>query len=139
MGLKKLTQRALLLVVAAMLALSGIDGGSIYLTRLQLPDDVEAAGYAATEVSVKGQVNRQTAVAAWRAAEDEAQTQGFAVEAKDFTIYPDGRVTLTGTKNAPTLLLHRVHALRHLLRVTDTETVTALPYASAPQLNRRTR
>jgi hypothetical protein len=130
---------ALVLVVAAVVVLSAIDGGSVYLTQLQLPDDVESAGYAATEVSTKGQTNRQTAVAAWRAAEDEAEGKGIAIRSRGFTIYPDGRVTLTGTKKAPTLLLHRVHALRHLLRVTDTETVTALPYSSAPRLNRRTR
>ena len=139
MGLRKLVQRTLLLVVAAVVVLSALDGGSVFLTRLALPDDVESAGYAATEVSTKGQTDRQTAFAAWQAAENEAKAKGFAIKAEDFTIYPGGRVTLTGTKKAPTLLLHRVHALRHLLRVTDTETVTALPYSSAPRPIRRTR
>lgn len=134
-----LVRRAVFAVLAGAIVLGALDGGSVALTRLQLPEDIKQAGYAATEVSGRNQTNRQTAVAAWKAADKDAGEHGVAIESKDFTIYPDGRVTLTGTKTAPTLLLHRVAALEHLTRVTSTETVKALPYASAPQLPRRNR
>ncbi len=49
---------------------------------------------------------------------------------KGFTIYPDGRVTLTGTKTAPTILLHRLSFLSHFAEVSTTVTVEPLPYTS---------
>ena len=49
---------------------------------------------------------------------------------KGFAIYPDGRVTLTGTKTAPTILLHRLSFLRHFAEVSTTVTVEPLPYTS---------
>ncbi len=55
---------------------------------------------------------------------------------KDFTIYPDGRVTLTGVKTAPTLLLDRVSVLKHFTQVSTTVTVTALPYADSAETRR---
>ena len=47
---------------------------------------------------------------------------------KDFTIYPDGSVTLTGTKTAPTLLMQHVAVFDHLTHVSTTVTVEPLPY-----------
>ena len=132
-------RRAVLLVVAVVIVLSALDGGSVALTQMQLPDHVKTAGYAAAEVSGSGPTDRQTAVAAWRAAEQAAEKNGFTVRPRNFTIYPDGRVQLTGTREAPTLLLHRLHALQHWARVTSTQTVKALPYTSSPLLPRRTR
>ncbi len=137
--IRRLVQRALLVVVGAVIVLGALDSGSVALTQMQLPERVRTAGHAATEVSAQGKVNRQTAVSAWKAAERSAEQQGFTISTTDFTIYPDGRVSLTGTRAAPTLLLHRVDALRHLARVSDTETVKPLPYSSAPQPTRRTR
>jgi hypothetical protein len=133
----RIAKRAVLLLVAAVIVLGALDGGSVALTQLQLPDDVKTAGYAAAQVS--GPTDRQTAVAAWKAAEQAAELKGFTVPSRNFTIYPDGRVQLTGSREAPTFLLHRVRALQHLALVTSTQTVKALPYSSSPQLLRRTR
>jgi hypothetical protein len=132
-------KRAMFLVVAAVIVLAALDGGSVALTRLELPDNVKTAGYAAAHVSNAGPTDRQTALAAWRAAEQSAEKDGFRVRPKNFTIYPDGRVQLTGTRVAQTLLLHHLHALEYLARVTSTQTVKALPFTSSPQLPRRTR
>jgi hypothetical protein len=137
--LRFVAKRAVLLVVGVAFVLGALDGGSVALTRLQLPDDVKTAGYAAAEVSSPGPTDRQTAVAAWKAAEQAAEKNGFTVPSHDFTIYPDGRVQLTGSREAPTFLLHRVRALQHLALVTSTQTVKALPFTSSPQLLRRTR
>ena len=51
------------------------------------------------------------------------------IRAKNFTIYKDGRVTLTGVQTAPTLLLEHIGALQHFTTVKATDTVTALPYS----------
>ena len=47
---------------------------------------------------------------------------------KNFEIYPDGSVTLTGTKTAPTLLLKHLSVFAHWARVSNTLTVAPLPY-----------
>lgn len=105
------------------------DGASVVLTEMSVSDDVLAAGHAAAEVAKHGPADRQTAAAAHQAAQDRAEIQGLTVQTKDFTIYPDGRVTLTAGKTAPTLLLHRISALSHLADVRATVTVTALPFS----------
>jgi len=114
-------------VVAAGLAL--VDVGSVALTKMTVPDDVRAAGHAAAEVAKNAPPNRQTVTAAHQAAQDSAKLHGITVHTKDFTIYPDGRVTLTAGKTAPTLLLDRVPQLAHLADVTTTTTVEPLPFS----------
>jgi len=119
----------MMLAFAVGFALAVVDGGSVVLTRLTVPDDVQAAGHAAAEVAKNGPANRQTAAAAHRAAQDTAKPHGIIVHTKDFTIYADGRVTLTAGKTAPTLLLERVPQLAHLADVTTTTTVEPLPFS----------
>ena len=118
-----------MLVFAVGFALAVVDGGSVVLTKMSVPDDVQAAGHAAAEVAKNGPANRQTAAAAHLAAQDSAKLHGITVHTKDFTIYPDGRVTLTAGKTAPTLLLERVPQLAHLADVTTTTTVEPLPFS----------
>ena len=129
-----ISRRGLGLLVAVAIALLAVDAGSVMLTKLSAPDDVKTAGYAAAEVAVKSQSKtRLTAIAALRAAQDDAVSHGITVSDKDFTIYPDGRVTLTGVKTAPTLLLDRVSVLKHFTQVSTTVTVTALPYSGSAE------
>lgn len=116
------------LVVAAGFVLGAVDGGSVVLTRLAVPDDVRAAGQAAAG-AVEGQpTNRQTAAVAYEVASDQARPHGLTVSRNGFTLYPDGRVQLTASRTAPTLLLDRVPALQHFAEASVTETVAALPY-----------
>ena len=62
------------------------------------------------------------------AAQQDALAHGITVVSKGFTIYPDGSVTLTGTKTAPTLLMQHVALLSRLTHVSTTLTVEPLPY-----------
>ena len=88
------------------------------------------AGYKAAEVAKTGPAVRQVAHNALATARQDADTHDIKVPSKGFTIYPDGRVTLTGTKTAPTILLHRLSFLSHFAEVSTTVTVEPLPYTS---------
>jgi hypothetical protein len=119
------------LVLLALLApatFGGIDAGSVALTRMALADDAREAGHTATELVGHATPTQPLADAALLAAREEARAHGVIVRRKGFTIYPDGRVTLTAAKEAPTLLLGRVGALRHFTEVRTTVTVEPLPY-----------
>ena len=117
------------LAVAGSLLGGTIDAGSVMLTRLAVPDDVRTAGHAAAAAAENKPANRQTAQLAFAAAQAEARGYGIVVSVKDFTLFPDGRVTLTAGRTAPTLLLDRIEPLRHYTEVTATETVSALPFS----------
>jgi hypothetical protein len=117
------------LVTATVVVLGAVDAGSIALTKASVPDDVRRAGQVAAS-AVKGQpATRQTARLAFDAAQTEARKHGIVVSTEDFTLYPDGRVTLTAGKTAPTLLLHRVEMLSGYADVHSTVTVEPSPYS----------
>jgi hypothetical protein len=118
-----------LLVAAASLITATIDAGSVVLTRLTVPDHVREAGQAAAQAIENHPVNQRTAQIALAAAREEARTHGMKIRAKSFTIYKDGRVTLTGTQTAPSLILERIPAMQHFTKVRATDSVTALPYS----------
>jgi hypothetical protein len=118
-----------MLAVAVVAVLCGIDAGSVALTQLGLADDARAAGYTATELVGNTTPSQALAVAALEAARKEARTQGLTVRRQGFTIYPGGHVTLTATKEAPTLLFGRIGALRHFTEVRTTVSVEPLPYS----------
>ena len=126
--LMSLRSIGLLALFAAVLL--AVDGGSVMLTRMSEPDDVRTAGYKAAEVAKAGPTVRQVALNALATARQDADTHDITVPSKGFAIYPDGRVTLTGTKTAPTILLHRLSFLRHFAEVSTTVTVEPLPYTS---------
>jgi len=104
------------------------DGGSVVLTKMAVPDDTRAAGHAAAEAVVGMPTTRQTAVTAFAAAQDASSRQALSVRTKGFTLHGDGRITLTATRTAPTLVLHRIPILRDITIVSWTATVRALPY-----------
>lgn len=130
--LRLLSLRSLGILVAVALVLLAVDGGSVMLTRMSEPDDVRTAGYAAAAVAKAGPTTQQVAVYALQVAQQNADGHEISVPSKGFTIYPDGRVTLTGTKTAPTLLMHRLSFLKRFTEVSTTVTVEPLPYESAP-------
>lgn len=124
-GLRPLVWTAL----AVALTLVVLDTGSIVLTKLAVPDQAREAGYAAAEAVEGKPVNRTTAQEALRVAREQAGTNGNGVRARDFVVRTDGRVTLTARRTAPTLVLHRIPQLRGLARVTETVTVSRLPFS----------
>ena len=120
--------RTVLAVVALVLVVLAVDSGSVFLTKMSSGDDVKEAGYKAAAVAKNGPATRQTAVAALDAAQADADGHNIIVNRKSFEIFPDGSVTLTGTKTAPTLLLKHLGGLAHWAHVSTTLTVAPLPY-----------
>ena len=111
------------LLVAAVLVVVLVDAGSVALTRASVPHGVRDAGRAAAATVPDPPLTPDAAATALAAARAQARPRGLTIRRKGFTIYPDGRVTLTGSRRAPTLLLCHVDALRRLAEVSATETV----------------
>jgi hypothetical protein len=120
--------KGLIIAAALVLVALALDSGSVVITKMSSHDDVRDAGYKAASVAKQGPTTRQTAVVALTAAQREAEAHGITVKSKGFEIFPDGRVTLTGTKTAPTLLMDHVSFLGRLTHVSTTLTVSPLPY-----------
>lgn len=116
------------LVTAAALVGAGIDAGSVVLTRLAVPDNVQQAGQAGAAAVEGMPVDQRAASIALAAAEEEARTSGLHVRVKTFRLHQDGSVELTGTRVAPTLLLEHLDPFRHYTRVRATERVDARPF-----------
>lgn len=116
------------LAVAGGLVVAALDGGSIVLTKMQVPDDVRTAGHIAAATAAGGPIDQRTAISALEAARTEADKHDIRVSAQTFTLQPDRRITLTGTKTAPSLVAGRIGALRNLTTVTSTVTVGELPF-----------
>ena len=128
--LKIFSLRGLIVVATLVLLALALDSGSVVLTKMSSHDDIQEAGYKAASVAKQGPTTRQTAVVALTAAQQAAQAHGITVRTKGFEIYPDGSVTLTGTKTAPTLLMDHVSFLGRLTHVSTTLTVEPLPFDS---------
>ena len=116
------------LLVSAVVVLGTVDGGSVFLTRMSVPDAARQVGYEAAAAVENRPTTRQTAMVAFQAARQDARGRNLLVRPQGFTLYPDGRVTLTASRTAPTMLLHRISALADLADVSATVTVTALPF-----------
>ena len=130
------------LVVVAFLGLAAIDGGSVLLTTLATPDDLEEAGFKAAAVVSRSNdpvPTTTTAVAALEAARAEAGKHDITVREDDFTIYADDTVELTGATTAPTLLFKRVPFLQGLAEVVTTLTVEPRAMDSSRQRSGRNR
>lgn len=117
------------LAIAAGLLAAVIDAGAVMLTRFRVPEDLRLVGQAAAVAVEDLPVNADTAHTAFEVAAQEARPLGMVLEHQTFTLYPDGRVSLTGTRTAPTLLLERFDALRPMATVTSTTTISASPYS----------
>ena len=118
----------LLIVLSFALGLA-VDAASVTFSRLSTAHEVRRVGHSAVE-AVKGRaVSSATASAALQVARREGRTHDLRVQAKTFRLYRDGRLQLTATTTAPTLLIKHVTSLRHFTRVTSTVTVTASPYS----------
>lgn len=116
------------LLAAAIFLVSLVDGGSVLLTEMSVPDDTTAAGRAAAQAVEELPATRQNVVVAFEAAQAAAAGDSLKVRTKDFMLFPDGEVSLTASRTAPTLVFHRLPWLRDLTVVTSTATVSALPF-----------
>ena len=118
------------LFVSTIFLLVLIDGGSVFLTRVSVPDAARNAGYAAARAAENQPTTRRTVLVAYNAARDDGEKRDLKIKTRNFTLYPDGKVKLTATRTASTLVLRRIPSWSHWADVSATVTVSALPYAS---------
>lgn len=124
--------RIVWLAVGVLAVLAVADAGAVVMTRLSTPDRTREAGQAAAQ-AVAGHVITQAAVVrAYDAARDSAAAHAVAIATDDFRVLRDGRVQLTGSRTAPTLVVHRLPVLRGYVVVSASDTVSPLPYQGAP-------
>ncbi len=116
------------LLAAATVLVALIDGGSVLLTEMSVPDDTTAAGQAGAQAVEELPATRQNVVIAFEAARAAAAENSLRVHTKNFTLFPNGEVSLTASGTAPTLVFHRLPWFRDLTVVASTATVSALPF-----------
>jgi hypothetical protein len=107
-----------LVVVLSVTGLIGFDLVSLGTSRLQAEDHAQTAARAAVE-AYTGPKDLQ---AAYDAALAEVVADGDSIDTQTFAFTPDGTVTLTLRSTAPTLLVHKVSALRDYTEVQRTVT-----------------
>jgi Flp pilus assembly protein TadG len=105
-----------LVFILLVLGLVVVEGGSILFTRLTLGDAVE---YAATQGAAQLQSSRSPQAAQAATAEALAERETDATLTR-FEVLPDGGVRVTATKQAATVLVHRISFLEDLARVEAT-------------------
>ena len=127
------------MLASVVLVLTVIDGGSIFLTRMSVPDAAKNAGYAAAAAAEGQPTTRRTVLVAYNAARDDCQKRNLKIKTGNFTLYPDGKVKLTASRTASTLVLRRIPSWSHWADVSATVTVSALPYASTAENAARNR
>lgn len=126
----RLRVRALALVVGlTALSAIGVDAGSVAVSRLMVPEEVRQVGQATADAIDGEPATQRSVTIALRVATSEAAKRGLHVKRSSFRLFQGGRVQLTGTKTARTLLIHRFEPLRHHTRVTASTSVTPLPFS----------
>lgn len=110
-----------LVLVLSVLGVIGFDLVSLASARFQAEDHAQSAARAASS-AYQGLGDLQ---AAYDAAYAEVAPHGDTIEAPSFTVAPDGTVTLTLHRLAPTLLVEKLAALRGWADVR--RTVSAAP------------
>ena len=123
------------MLASVVLVLTVIDGGSIFLTRMSVPDAAKNAGYAAAAAAEGQPTTRRTVLVAYNAAREDGVKRNLKIKTRNFTLYPDGKVKLTASRTASTLVLRRIPSWSHWADVSATVTVSALPYASTAAEN----
>jgi hypothetical protein len=110
-----------LVATLAALGVVGFDLISLGSARFQAEDHAQSAVRAANE-SYRSSKDLQ---AAYDAAVAEVVEHGDTIDAQSFTVGPDGRITLTLRRTAPTMLVEKVAPLRDWAQVEST--VSARP------------
>lgn len=109
-----------LVVVLSLLGVVGFDLISLASTRFQAEDHAQSAVRAAA-AAWSGPLTLQ---AAYDAAVAEVVEHGDTIEAESFSVLPDGTVTLTLLRAAPTLVLEKVPPLEKHTQVRRTVSAT---------------
>ena len=110
-----------LVATMAVLGVVGFDLVSLGAARFQSEDHAQVAARAAGEAYRSA----QNVQAAYDAAALAVAEHGDTVDPASFSVGPDGRVTLTLHRTAPTVLVEKVAAVRHWAEVEST--VSAAP------------
>jgi hypothetical protein len=97
-----------LVVTLSVLGVLGFDAVSLAAAHFSAEDRAQTAARAASSV-YRAPADLQKA---YEAAHFSAAEQGDTIAPTDFSIGPDGRVTLTLQRTAPTLLLEKIAPLR---------------------------
>jgi len=121
--------RFAVLLGAAFLLVVLIDGGSVVLTSLSVPDDTAAAGQAGAAAVEGVPPAERSVITAFDAAQTAGTGNSLRVHTKDFMLYRDGRVSLTASRVAPTLVFHRLAWLRDRAVVTSSTTAQPMPFS----------
>lgn len=109
-----------LVVVLAVLGVIGFDLISLGTARFQAEDHAQTAVRAASSSYASGRDLQQ----AYDAALAEVVEHGDTIDPQTFTIGPDGTVTLTLHRTAPTMLVEKVPPLREWAEVARTVSAT---------------
>lgn len=105
-----------LAVTLAVLGVIGFDAVSVGAAHFSAEDRAQTAARAASAAySSPADLQR-----AYEAAYFTALEQGDTIEPGDFSIEPDGRVTLTLQRTAPTMVLEKIAPLRRWAEVRTT-------------------
>lgn len=102
--------------VLAVLGVLGFDAISLGAARFQAEDHAQLAARAAAE-SYRSAKDLQVA---YDAAVAEVVEHGDSIDPQTFTVAPDGTVTLTLLRVAPTMVLERVGPIRDWARMSAT-------------------
>lgn len=117
-----------LLVMLSLIALPVLlaaDLGSVALVKVSVDDGAgEAARAGMSAIQFSGKPTPVEAELAYRAAAEVAELHDLVIDQQSFTIYADGAVKLTATRNSPTLLFKHLPGLRDITDSTVTVTVT---------------
>jgi hypothetical protein len=116
------------LAAIALIVVALMDAGSLAIVHVTVPDHAREAGRAAAQASHGLPATQQTALVAYEAAQRVADPHDETVRRDDFTVYDDGRVTLTVQRTAPTVLVRFVPGLRNLTVAETTATVEPSRY-----------
>ncbi len=107
------------IVLGVLFALAAYDAGQIMYARFKVTDAAQAASFDAAsryQQTKDGVVACQAALADVEQRYPGAKMRGCSIDPAT------GRVTVTVTRTAPTLLAHRLAFLRHLTRAKATDT-----------------
>ena len=109
-----------LVVILSLLGVVGFDLASLASTRFQAEDHAQSAARAAA----RAWTGPATLQAAYDAAVAEVVEHGDTIDPQSFSVRPDGTVTLTLLRTAPTLVVEKVPPLKEFTEVRRTVSVT---------------
>ncbi len=115
-----------LVVVLGVLGVLGFDAISLGTSYFQAEDHANTAARAASDTHRAG--SAPNVQAAYDAALAEVLEHGETIDPQSFTISPQGEVSLTLRRTAPTLVMEKVGPLRSFAEIE--RTVTAQPASS---------